>query len=250
MTRIKRYLLRDLGVYFISGAKLALRKKKPSILWKDMKYFRQWWKYRKTGTGTLTAEIPWLVFDVITYLERYLNKELRVFEYGSGGSTIFFAHRVKEIISVEHDAAWYKMVAAYIKTHTYENIDYRLLEPVEDTGFAKKKWDEPADFISIRGEYRGKSFEAYATQINSCPDNYFDLVVVDGRVRASCIQQSISKVKKDGILLLDNADRGYYLSPFPELNESSKWKSIVFEGHFPFAPASVLNTTILFQKLY
>jgi hypothetical protein len=56
------------------------------------------------------------------------------------------------------------------------------------------------------------------------------------------------KVKSGGVLLVDNADRTYYLSHFPELRDQHKWDEQVFIGHFPYCPASILGTTILFTK--
>jgi hypothetical protein len=98
------------------------------------------------------------------------------------------------------------------------------------------------------GEYKDFILEDYVKSIEDYPDGYFDLVVVDGRARPSCILHSMQKVKVNGILLLDNADRSYYLHPFPELFEKSKWSVQTFIGHLPYNPPSVLDTTILFTK--
>ena len=108
---------------------------------------------------------------------------------------------------------------------------------------------DPTQYVSCFNEYNGKEFSAYATAIDRYADEWFDLVVVDGRVRHSCIAHAMRKVKQQGILLLDNADRTYYLAPFPELADAGKWELLTFVGHFPFGPASVVNTTKLFLKL-
>lgn len=87
----------------------------------------------------------------------------------------------------------------------------------------------------------GFNFSAYVKAIEAYTDASFDLVIVDGRVRHSCITHAISKVKKVGLLLVDNADRNYYLQPHPVLFDERKWKWIRFAGHFPFGVAFVLN---------
>lgn len=214
-----------------------------------IKHFNQWWKYRNSPESPLQYEIPWLVFDAIKFLDGWLKKEMNVFEFGSGGSTIYWAKKVNQVISVEHDKEWYDMVAAYIRELRLSNIEYILSEPETDASFGNKSAQQPGDFISSRSQYKGKNFDSYTKQIEKYPPGHFDLVVVDGRVRSSCIMLAMDKIKKGGILLLDNADRKVYLEPFPELKDERKWKVKKYAGHFPFSPASVLNETYLFEKL-
>ena len=51
--------------------------------------------------------IPWVTYPFIDFLSGRLNRELEVFEFGSGNSTLFFAERVKQLTSVEHNKDWY-----------------------------------------------------------------------------------------------------------------------------------------------
>ncbi|MCA9907704.1 MAG: hypothetical protein KC519_03580, partial [Anaerolineae bacterium] len=50
---------------------------------------------------------PWLGFDAIDYLAARISPGWRVFEYGSGGSTLFWLKSGAEVVSIEHDADWY-----------------------------------------------------------------------------------------------------------------------------------------------
>ena len=84
-----------------------------------------------------------------------------------------------------------------------------------DPLYPEKSFENPGDFISEGPAYAGKNFEQYAKSIDSFPDNYFDIVIVDGRARPSCIQQGIPKLKKNGWLIIDNTERKYYTAPFP-----------------------------------
>ncbi len=54
--------------------------------------------------------IPWFTYPAIEFLKERLTKEMTVFEYGSGSSTLFFAERVKEIISVETNKEWFNKI--------------------------------------------------------------------------------------------------------------------------------------------
>jgi predicted O-methyltransferase YrrM len=69
-------------------------------------------------------------------------------------------------------------------------------------------------------EHAGSSFEKYAKTIQQFPTEYFDLVLVDGRARPSCIQQSLPYLKHGGLLVVDNTERSYYLEPFTEILKS------------------------------
>ena len=42
------------------------------------------------------------------------------------------------------------------------------------------------------------------------PDGHFDLVIVDGRARPSCVFHAMSKVRAGGYLMLDDTDRQRY----------------------------------------
>jgi hypothetical protein len=157
---------------------------------------------------------------------------MKVFEYGSGGSTLFWISRVQEIVSVEHDISWYSAMKKQFDAQSVQNLKYILSEADEDEGFSKKTFENPDDYISSDPAYKGKNFEQYAKSIDSYPDNYFDIVVVDGRSRPSCIQHGIPKLKKNGWLIIDNSERNYYLAPFRF--ERKSWKISKFAGPVPY----------------
>mgnify|MGYP001627469977 CR=1 FL=1 len=240
--------MRDLIVYTVTSIRYLLLKGKFRLFTSDIFSFAAWRRYRTSSKGTLDYRIPWLVFSSISFLNKWLKKEMRVFEYGSGGSTLYFASRVERVISIEHSCEWYSYAKNAILSSGFTNIEYALVEPQLLQNASAMDCSNPVHYVSCFTEYKGYEFSSYAKAIDLYPDASFDLVVVDGRVRHSCIAHSMQKVKQHGMLLLDNADRAYYLAPFPELQDRDKWKEISFAGHFPFGPASVLNTTKLFIK--
>ncbi len=244
-----RSYLRDLAVYFISSVRFLLLKGEISLFVKDLFFFPLWRQYRTSDKGTIHYRTPWLVFSSISYLNKYLKKGMRVFEWGSGGSTLYFAAKTGHIISIEHDSNWYQQAKQSIEGSELAGaVKYTLIEPQPVADETPRNCKHPQHYYSCFTEYAGMQFEAYAKAIDEYPESYFDLIVVDGRVRSSCIAHALQKLKTNGVLLLDNADRSYYLDPFPELSNPLQWKMLSFTGHFPFAPASVLNTTKLFVK--
>lgn len=170
-----------------------------------------------------------------------------VFEYGSGGSSLFLASKVKHVYSVEHSEAWFADIQNTIKETRFKNLSYKLVQP-EPVSSVLNDCGNPDLYRSCMIEYNAYSFEKYVKSIDQYPDQFFDLVIVDGRARPSCIKHAVRKIKKNGVLLLDNANRSYYLQSLPGLMDAAQWQKLVFEGHFPVSPPSVLNTTMVFIK--
>lgn len=246
--RKERNIFRDFIVYFTSVV-LVMAKQKDITVLKDLTYFSKWRQFRNSDYGTLEHEIPWIVFSSIDYLKKHLSDQTLVFEFGSGGSTEYLRKRVKSVISVEHDAVWYNRVQGHFEREVVDNVKLMLIEPEQTNLINMSGESQIEDCFSARKEFEGYSFKKYVTLISKYPDNYFDVIIVDGRSRVSCIFYSLKKVKKGGLLLIDNADRTEYLAPFPELKNCREWKLNKFTGHFPFASASVLNQTFIFEKL-
>ncbi|MEO9145213.1 MAG: hypothetical protein ABI237_06605 [Ginsengibacter sp.] len=246
----KHNIFRDFIVYSIASFTGLWKTNKITNYFKELSQFSRWYRFRNSEEGTLHFQIPWLVFGSIDFLDKWLKPSMTIFEYGSGGSTLYFAKRVSKIFSIEHDPEWFAITKQAINKAGITNVAYQLIQPEEDADYSKKNYLIKEDCLSVRKEFAGKNFTKYVKSINQLDNNSIDLVVVDGRARQSCIAFSIPKIKKDGILLLDNAERNYYLIPNPELNDHLKWKRLDYIGHFPFAPASILNRTSIFIKLY
>jgi hypothetical protein len=175
----------------------------------DIQYLHRWIKSLLPGHSPLRDETPWITFKAISWLEARLSANMRVFEYGSGGSTFFFSRRVLEVISVEHDYAYHATVSELIKQKEIANCTCILQEPVPFGSLGVPAYSTTS-FTSFANRYAGMSFENYVRTIDKYADQSFDLVVVDGRARASCIAQSLTKIRRGGFLVLDNSERPGY----------------------------------------
>lgn len=152
---------------------------------------------------------PWLVFDAIDYIKPRLFKGMNVFEYSSGGSTLFWLYYGANVVSIEHDPQWNDFMRERLQS--YKSIDYRLITPEKIEN--KAQYDDPSDpdkYTSMWDPYKESRFFNYVSQIDTFPDQYFDIISIDGRARPSCIKHSISKIKLGGMIILDNSDRDYY----------------------------------------
>ncbi|GAB3317877.1 hypothetical protein GCM10027299_09320 [Larkinella ripae] len=53
----------------------------------------------------IDLELPWWSYRAIDYVDKIIPNK-RIFEYGSGGSTIRFAKKAKSILATENDTKW------------------------------------------------------------------------------------------------------------------------------------------------
>jgi hypothetical protein len=198
----------------------------------SLRTFRRWRCSINGQSDPLAAEIPWITFGAVDFLESILTPQMRAFEYGSGGSTLYFCRRVAEVFSVEHDPVWYKKVTATLVKGGFKNIHPCLAEPALDPLAATQTPSDPDGYVSEDPEHQGKTFRAYAASIDVHPDASFDVVLVDGRARPSCLKHALPKVKAGGFMVVDNAERAHYQSSF-SLLATAQWQRQDFSGPGP-----------------
>jgi len=95
-----------------------------------------------------------------------------------------------------------------IEQKHYQNWQIYLVEP--ETGFGTTNPADPDSYVSSGIQYKGQIFWKYATFVDRFPDEYFDLILIDGRARPSCFKHAIPKTKKGGYIVWDNTDRLHY----------------------------------------
>lgn len=131
---------------------------------------------------------PWLSPAVNRILTNKVNSTWVGFEYGSGRSTIWFAKRIRSLVSVEHNPKWYALVKDELEKECLSNVDLVLCEREED------KEPEGAD-------------SKYVSVINQFSNGSFDFILVDGVYRAECCASALPKLKPDGMLIIDDIHR-------------------------------------------
>jgi len=136
------------------------------------------------------------------FLDERLKKEMKVFEFGSGLSSLFYARKCKSVTSIEHNQEWFEKVTS----HEIKNLSVFL-----------------KNLNSENGDYEKAIFDF---------DEQYDLIVVDGRNRNKCIFNCIKKLTKNGVIILDDSHRDKYL-PGKQFLEEQGFKSLKM-----FSPAS------------
>lgn len=192
----------------------------------------------------LDAPLPWIAFDAIDFITAHLPPNPRVFEYGSGGSTLYWLSRGADCVSIEHDPEWFEVVRK--RAGTTDKLDYRLVLPEKgpDTDMPVDAAD-PTNYASADKHFRGFNFRQYVKQIDELPDEYFDLILIDGRCRPACLVHSHTKIKRDGMIVLDNADLAYYT--FGVQHILHQFTEQRFEGAIPNS-TQISRTSVYFVK--
>ena len=132
----------------------------------SVRYYRDWREHLAPGRNSVNDRSPWMSFSAVQFLKEITRKDMRVFEYGSGGSTLFWINNVQEVVSVEHDTSWCSIMNKHFEEMATQNLKYILAEPVNDPEYPGKQFENPDDFISSDSAYKGKSFEQYARTID------------------------------------------------------------------------------------
>lgn len=119
--------------------------------------------------------IPWLGYRATLRLAGLLGPDKDVLEFGSGMSTKWLAERARHVVSIERNVAWYQRVCSVLKRDKVTNVEYVLAED---------------------------------TVVHPCPplSQSFDIVLVDGLERRSCVRIAVNVVRPEGWIYLDNSD--------------------------------------------
>src|ERR1017187_3138041 len=173
--------------------------------------FRDWWKvprlfcylalrpqditnYLRYGAFTrrtpLELGMPWWSFGAVKFVGARLKAGSEVFEFGSGGSTIFMGSRARSVTCVEDDIGWTQLVSTAAAERGLSGVSV-LHRPFD---FWKTETFGNSDYLlSLSGKT-------------------FDVIVVDGQewsdqVRDKCFWRAEDYIRKGGLIVLDDSWR-------------------------------------------
>jgi hypothetical protein len=181
----------------------------------SLRYYKRWKRTMTHGKSSLDYRLPWFTFQAIDKTDAYLEPGMKIFEFGGGGSTLFFLDRGCEVHTVEHHAQWFADIEKFVNKEPYKDKWHGyLLEPASGNIVPNPSFADPTHYHSKDADYQEVNFKAYASRIDTFANEHFDLVLVDGRVRPACVYHAVSKIKKGGYLVVDNTEREYYTDYF------------------------------------
>jgi hypothetical protein len=160
------------------------------------------------------SPIPWMNYSIVAFLEERLQKDLSLFEYGCGNSTLFYASRVANVVSVERDPEWY----GYVAKNMPANARLILHHPFD-----------VAEYVSLMSRERRK----------------FDVIVVDDAARAECLLAAPPNLTARGVILIDDTQRGDNEHAIAKVRQQG-FRSLEFRGLKPNAVREY-GTTLLYR---
>lgn len=119
--------------------------------------------------------IPWYTYPAIEYLSQFDYHNKKIFEYGTGYSSMYWAKRAQKVISIEDKPEWF---AKFSKEFSASNWQMRYCD-----------------------EKQG-----YEDMIFADNENY-DVIVIDGKRRAECAACAVKSLADGGMIILDDSDR-------------------------------------------
>jgi predicted O-methyltransferase YrrM len=182
----------------------------------------------------IALDVPWWTYDAIDQVEQFLGERgnARVFEYGSGASTVWLAKRSAHVTSVEHEAGWCDILRPRLAD--FDNITLNVVA-------SDATPDADTAFHSVKPGYRGTSFRAYVEAIRDA-DGPFDLIVIDGRARPACLAEAVNHLADGGMIVFDNSHR----APYRAAIAAADVDATVLRGMVPSLPAP--DETSLLRK--
>lgn len=179
----------------------------PNSYLRSIGWFRSFREER--SVDGLGHPIPWLTYSFLHFFEPRLKQTFRIFEYGCGYSTCWYAAKVKEVVAVENNQFWQEKISSQL--------------PQNGKVIYKNHQD---DYVSeIRNHSR------------------FDIVIIDGVYREDCWSPANDSLLEGGVIIWDNSDREDFHEGYLNLRKYG-FREIAFSGlapsSFTFSQTSIL----------
>lgn len=167
------------------------------------------------------SPIPWFCYPAINFLEKTIKENQIIFEFGCGMSTLYFIKKNLKVFSLETSEIWYNIIKS------------KIVEP----SFKKNE----AKIFLVENPFNSNNYEEFIKNL----DLKFDIILIDSIKRFKCAINSIDRINKDGIIILDDSERKNYNKIFNFFNEK-EFKNKTFSGIAP-GQLKIKNTTFFYR---
>ncbi|MFT3867266.1 MAG: hypothetical protein QM715_02100 [Nibricoccus sp.] len=211
--------------YLQKGLSLAASfLRSPTQIGPYLKYNPLW------GRQPIDVGLPWISFGALKFLDCFLRPEHEVFEFGGGGSTLYFARRTRHVLTMESHPDWHKTLTAALAEKQFRHVTCEL-HPI--SGDEASKFRNDAFFQRVHAQL-------------------WDVILIDcycgysktryGLTRPHAFELAQHQVKPGGIIVLDDSWM------FPELTAAkSGWRITDYIGPGPCRLG--VTSTAIFEKL-
>lgn len=161
--------------------------------------------------------IPWYTYPAIEYLSQFDYSAKKIFEYGCGYSSLFWARRAEAVVSIEDNPTYF---AKWQEIFKEPNLDIR--------------WRDEGEI------YENAIFEN---------DTLYDVIVVDGKRRVECSAAAVKKLAPGGMIILDDSDRINTSQEYVQSVAALKSADLIQVDFYGFCPMNnYTKTTSLFLR--
>jgi len=168
--------------------------------------------YCVRSSSPLDVGLPWWSLPAIHFVDHKISRGSHVFEYGSGGSTLFLGRRFARLTSIEQDPRWAIKVSQNLSDHKLNEVE--ILQP-EINLTNMEEFERSEYLLSLNKNY--------------------DLIVVDGGDHfgpdstwspwTSCFLRWENFINQGGVIVVDDSWR------YPEIRKLSNTREVkILEG--------------------
>jgi predicted O-methyltransferase YrrM len=149
-------------------------------------------------------DIPWWTYGAIDAVGEHLQAlggQARVFEFGSGASTVWLGRRSASVYSVEHDDSFADVMRRVL-------VEAKVMDTVSLIEAPPKRSRDP----EVRSGRPGEDELDFAGYVDALAKvgGQFDVICIDGRARVACALASLPHLAPHGILVWDDSQRPRY----------------------------------------
>lgn len=162
--------------------------------------------------------IPWYTYPAIEYLAQFDYGAKKIFEFGCGNSSLFWAARAAEVVSIEDNPNWFEK---WQREFSAANLDVR--------------WRDEGEI------YENAIFE---------DSQKYDVIIVDGKRRAQCAAAAVKALAPGGMIILDDSDRINTSEEYIQAVAALKNADLLQVDFYGFCPMNnyTKTTSIFFSR--
>lgn len=133
-------------------------------------------------------KMPWLNYEIISFIKK--QPKMEVIEFGSGGSTLWFARNNFFILSIEHSLSWKNQVYTWCKDENLSSlVDLHYVHADPNKQNDAEKYLKPFHQRKIKGPF---------------------CILVDGIFRNQCLLACLPLIQSGAIMILHDSNREEY----------------------------------------
>lgn len=162
--------------------------------------------------------LPWYTYPAIEYLVQFDYSDKKIFEYGCGYSSAFWAEKAMSVTSIEDNQTYFER---WTNEFHMQNLDIR--------------WRDEGEI------YEQAIFE---------DDTKYDVIVIDGKRRVECAEAAVQKLSDGGMIILDDSDRINTSLEYVRAVEILKQANLLQVDFYGFCPMNnyTKTTSVFFSR--